>query len=380
MINQIKISNYKSIVESEAKLPSFGAIVGENAVGKTNLIQCIDIVRELVIGEKLSETTNRFSLIPYELVNINSEKKNIEFSVSLCDINENKYILDISIKIQEAANKFPEWVIDKEILTKIIKNKSCEVLYKRTGKILEDSSKKMLQIDTNRLAISIYPNSDAARVKKIFENTHVNKLDTISLRHPLTSLNSKSESLSNLLAKMKYSNRSKFKKFSIIAKKILPHLSYFFRDFDSESVKKKILEEEMVLVLFQEKKFKKAMSVMSLSDGDIKTLFILASAIDAEKGGSLIIEEIENGMQPGRIKDLVERLKQISNIQSLQILFTTHSPVVINCLSPGNVVKVIKNSEKGTIFKPLSEISQLSKVQKALEEGVDLNDILSGLK
>ena len=42
MINQIRIENFRSIKSATVFLPSFGAIVGKNASGKTNLLNALE--------------------------------------------------------------------------------------------------------------------------------------------------------------------------------------------------------------------------------------------------------------------------------------------------------------------------------------------------
>ena len=54
MIESIDIKNFKSIKKSRAKLPFFGAIVGNNAAGKTNLIQAIAFIKESVFGKDIN--------------------------------------------------------------------------------------------------------------------------------------------------------------------------------------------------------------------------------------------------------------------------------------------------------------------------------------
>lgn len=64
----------------------------------------------------------------------------------------------------------------------------------------------------------------------------------------------------------------------------------------------------------------------------------MVNAIDeAEQNALILIEEIENGLHPVAAQKLVEYLITIADTKAVQVVFTTHSEHVINCL-PSNAV------------------------------------------
>ena len=69
MIESISIKNFKSIKLAEVNLPSFGAIVGNNAVGKTNLLQALSFIKDFALGVDLLVAQRKISLVPEELFN-----------------------------------------------------------------------------------------------------------------------------------------------------------------------------------------------------------------------------------------------------------------------------------------------------------------------
>ena len=60
--------------------------------------------------------------------------------------------------------------------------------------------------------------------------------------------------------------------------------------------------------------------MQSISAGDIRTLYLIASALNMPDHSTIIIEEIENGIHQ-KINDLIDHLDTISNIKSMQIIF-----------------------------------------------------------
>ncbi|MFD7286810.1 AAA family ATPase [Streptomyces sp. NPDC059863] len=81
-----------------------------------------------------------------------------------------------------------------------------------------------------------------------------------------------------------------------------------------------------------------------LSDGTMRVLALLAAWYDDRRAGLLAVEEIENGLHPTRIAELVRRLRRdVDDFPDLvdrtprthgfrQLIATTHSPVLLSAL------------------------------------------------
>ncbi|MEU4511487.1 AAA family ATPase [Nonomuraea wenchangensis] len=76
-----------------------------------------------------------------------------------------------------------------------------------------------------------------------------------------------------------------------------------------------------------------------LSDGTLRILGLLAALHDPDHAGVLLIEEIENGLHPSRLAELLRRLQRLvtdlGDREALrrplrQVILTTHSPVVVS--------------------------------------------------
>ena len=64
----------------------------------------------------------------------------------------------------------------------------------------------------------------------------------------------------------------------------------------------------------------------------------------------LIIEEIDNGLHPSRAKELVKVLKDISHERNVDVLCTTHNPVLISELGNEMIpfISYVARDEKGS--------------------------------
>jgi len=381
MINSIGIKNFKSIKDIEVKLPSFCAVIGCNAAGKTNLIQAINFIKRLVTGTDMYIAQRKICLLPQELFNFNELSKEIFFRITIETKNDRKYELVVKINLVNDRD-LPQLAIRYEKLEKIIHNggkKEKVKIYEREGEVLKNQEGKdiPLAVDSDVLAISVYKNSEAIEVKRFFSNVFITEQEMIDSRKSIASMNE--DSLAGLLVHLKHRDLDRYEQFKKIVSKILPDFNQFV-EFDVEKkpgVKEDTSEERSLLVLLEEKNLKGKLSMKSVSGGDLRTLYLIARAIDMKEGSSLFIEEIENGIHPKRLNDLLEHLDTISKRRDLQIIFTTHSPNVINNFKPSSILFVRKDKDKGTELKIIEEFSEIEPIKKFLNKGGKLLDYIT---
>jgi predicted ATPase len=120
-----------------------------------------------------------------------------------------------------------------------------------------------------------------------------------------------------------------------------------------------------------------------LSDGTLRVLALLTAWYDEARAGLLAVEEIENGLHPTRIADLVRRLRrdvdEFSNLVSRaqrargfrQLLATTHSPVLLSALR--------HDSTAGLVFlEQVSRANPLNQTVSTVTKARPLRDALPG--
>jgi AAA15 family ATPase/GTPase len=50
MIKKLKVKNYKSLKDVELELDKFNVLIGPNASGKSNLLDCVTFISEIAQG------------------------------------------------------------------------------------------------------------------------------------------------------------------------------------------------------------------------------------------------------------------------------------------------------------------------------------------
>ena len=93
-----------------------------------------------------------------------------------------------------------------------------------------------------------------------------------------------------------------------------------------------------------------SMTTYALSDGTLRALAIAAALYGAPEGSLVVMEEVDNGIHPSRIKHLVDRMYEIAAERKIQVLVTTHDPAMMDAIPPqekGNVLCCYRNKEDG---------------------------------
>ena len=124
-------------------------------------------------------------------------------------------------------------------------------------------------------------------------------------------------------------------------------------------------ESEDRFYFFQrEEGLEHAVHQMGISSGTLRVLALM-TALHGEPGTNLIgIEEPENYIHPGALAALIECLR--SSQGQVQIILTTHSPLLLDLLDDPNVVRVVqRNAGEGTA---VSHQTNPSGVRRALDE------------
>ena len=70
-----------------------------------------------------------------------------------------------------------------------------------------------------------------------------------------------------------------------------------------------------------------------LSDGTLRCLAIVTALLNEEEGGMIVIEEVDNGIHPGRAKMLINQISDIVSKRKIDVLFTTHNAILLNALT-----------------------------------------------
>ncbi|MBI4502233.1 MAG: AAA family ATPase [Gemmatimonadetes bacterium] len=142
---------------------------------------------------------------------------------------------------------------------------------------------------------------------------------------PRPELDSSGQNLPAVVDLLKKDNPDQWKLVMEAMRAILPDLEQIAVDYTSSRT---------LGLFFEERGVGRPWSVAEVSDGTIQTLALLIAIFDP-RYSALVIEEPENSVHPWIIRHVLNACKQAS--KKKQILITTHSPIVMNAVSPEQV-------------------------------------------
>jgi predicted ATPase len=95
-----------------------------------------------------------------------------------------------------------------------------------------------------------------------------------------------------------------------------------------------------------------------LSDGIMRILAIISLSLLGEKAKMIMIEEIEDGINPYLIEKIIETLSSIAHQEAKQFILTTHNPLILDWMLVEGIYLLYREKESGQVrAKRFSESS-----------------------
>jgi AAA15 family ATPase/GTPase len=336
-IKQLHIRNFKSLVDFKLEnLPTFAAIVGPNASGKSNIFEAL-------------EFTNYVCRFPFEAPSFFGGLKNI-YSYQ-APINSNlrfHYQFDDNIQIyfellaaaQRKIDDFEdvEAIIFQTFLTLTDSKKELtlpEIRDKnKREKFLKELKNKRLPYN-NEFEIFI-DNFSRLFIGKNF----LNRSSQLQSRLHIDASN-----LSQTLGQILDDSAKK--------DEFVEWLRILIPEFSNIEIRKSNLDGSTEFFLY-EKTSDRPFPKHLISDGTYNILALMAVVFQSDSPQFLCIEEPENGLHPQAIELLVDFFREKSEEKGHHILLNTHSPTLVRCLEPQEIILVNKING-ATIAKQLTE-------------------------
>ncbi len=93
-----------------------------------------------------------------------------------------------------------------------------------------------------------------------------------------------------------------------------------------------------VIFAVKEEPFQQKVTAPSLSDGTLRFAALALATVGSTGRQTLVVEELENGINPARLALLVRMVEQAASLDSnVQVIASTHSPAVLEYASDGTI-------------------------------------------
>lgn len=367
MIEQIAIKNFKSFRDVSLKLGPLNIFIGPNASGKSNFFDALRVLqgigygftlREILDGKPKSATSeiwdgirggseetpfaseNRRDPTLFQVAGTLSEEDgyHFEFMISFLArdgfLRKERLSMSGDVVYEQEISEWPTLQQDRPSLTAVAHGPEARhhmgraILAQEVSHVLRD----MQRIDPLPALLRQY--SKAYEVRRMGEQ---------------------GENFAALLRVICGDPQTKGAYLDWL-RELRP------REVDDVGVLKGALGEPMLMM----KEGDREWPAPVLSDGTLRFAAIAAAFFQPDMPGIITIEEIESGINPSRLRLLVELLRSRAAEGKTQVFVTTHSPVVLAWLKPEEYTTTFyckRDEETGeSKIVPLNEIPRFNEI------------------
>jgi predicted ATPase len=347
LIEKIKLRNILSFGDKgeEITLEPLNIIIGQNASGKSNLIDVLKLLNSLIdksgigyfigrnggISEWLWKGKKKSENAEIKVIVTNGMQFNNEYFLSFSEVGQRTYINEEKIK---TSNETDYAIVDNRADFEI-KNTSFE------HSALMDSN--LVFNPTSRYYV--LPIADAFLNITTFTDLPTNRKSELRKPQlpdaPNDFLEDGGSNLALVLNDLEHRGDAK--------DKIVENLRKFNPRIKDYSIR---ILGGTVQLFIREEGLEKPISAMRLSDGTLRYLCLLAILCHPEPPPLICIEEPETGLHPDILPTIAELMIEAS--KRTQLIVTTHSDILVSAFSEiPEAVLVCEKDEDGTHFTRL---------------------------
>ncbi|MDT7864536.1 MAG: AAA family ATPase [Thermoproteota archaeon] len=353
MIERIVIENFKSFGDKvEIKLNKFNVLVGPNNSGKSNFLDALRFLSE-IMNENIDKALNRRG--SYKSVVFNGEEnREIGFLINARIENSN---IEYYLKIVFPANIKEEYLISdgKELI------------------IFKNGKAQLWNIITNSFDTIYYPSSTSQpypvitshlrhlrkteyplqwKFREILEKIEVYNFDPGKLRQKVkigkvTKLNSDGSNLSAAIHFLRNKDREAYEELESLLKSAVPEIKYL------ETPPTEQGEANLEIV---EENLNKRIDLSEMSDGILWLLAHIYVFLSPEPPSLVCFEEPSSFVHPRILQILVNIFKSVD----AQVIVTTHNPFFVNLVEPEDLI-IFEKVEGKTRCKRIENPEEMKK-------------------
>jgi predicted ATPase len=349
MLSRFEVQHYKSLYDVKVDLEPLTVFIGPNGSGKSNICEALAVLSQFlkILNAGHSNYSNVISLAIREVSN--NAVPNSKFWHGVADY------LSWSITSREfLINSDSE---TKPELSLTLKDGQQNLLVSTTSESKEYKTPAEARAFLAKSNYLSTPVASSLSNVKIYDFVPTNLSNNSS---PSPSMTKLGEGIVYSLVDILHSNRDRFDELEERFKRLVPNI----RRIALPRQNNQVFALELV-----DKFSDHHIPASDISDGTLRILAFLTAIYQDETPSILCFEEIENGVHPWLLHKMMELLKIVSTEgvtgKPVQVIITTHSPVLLNYVEPHQVRAVELDAEGKTQIHALP--TETARFQKAME-------------
>lgn len=396
ILKELRLTNWKSFANATLYIDPLTFIIGTNASGKSNILDALDFLNRSACGTPIVEAAKTIrggvdwifkqGTYDFELsILMSVDEADITYTISCRKIDQSIEIYKESLIHKKSHQK------DKTLFTT---NSKAEIsgspIIATTFYTEKRGPGKNIDINRRLTVLSQIDSISTCKLVRDISNIICKKLRSFFILNPIPNnmrgfsilsekLNQDASNIAGVLAGMDFERQQKIQK----------DLTQYVRTLPEKDINaiwaEKVGRFESDAMLYCEEQWvngkKQEMDARGMSDGTLRFAAIALALLTGNRGSLLVIEEIDNGLHPSRAKELVQMLLNLGEKMSIDIICTTHNPVLIDALGPTMlpfISYVTRNENDGNSeIRLLEDKDNITKLMAKYSAGeLMVNDVL----
>jgi predicted ATPase len=391
MLKKLTIRNFKAIQDMTIEFTPLTVLIGGNSSGKSTVLQAIDILRSVAsrdISEYLREKGWTFEELKSQCNG--GKNQSIQF-VSVWTLMVKKSQEDVEWAL--SIDFKDKWIIKERIVK--LSDKSVVLSYHNTTEENIPASLGQLNIQSSALKYVAGTSINTNEIDPLFsfltDSMNFDLLSPDRMRSgkkipKSNNIGAGGETLAACIDLMSNPDRQKLDK--LVSDSI--GLNIEIKTIDLGNKVELVVNEQTAKNLLE-------INSRHISDGLLRIIAYAAISLETEnlylstsegallitekgdriitsqkvevRNGMILLDEIEDGINPYFTERVIKLLRSIVNNLGRQVIITTHSPIIVDDIAPGEIVFLWKDENGGTHDKRLFDINELQEMLEFLNPG-----------
>jgi predicted ATPase len=360
MLEKVKLHNFKSHQDTEINFDNSGlhALVGQNSSGKTSVLQALHYLSQLTNSSFANIFQNERA--PQFLTTIGQNKMSVTVSGFWQNSDQNDWKASYEWRQRLDNSWYPRglWKADKnQEYREVISEHSLMTTEEPIQQSL--SNAVHLKLVATNLAKAAY--SDAITPRVEFDGSGLAPtLDYLRDEAP-----DKFQSLQEMLKRIVPGVRE----VGVKRAKVMVNRQRLI-EVDGKSISYEESQEMTGQEVVLDMNTGKRIPAHAISEGTMLALGLLTVLINPTQPNLVLLDDVEQGLHPKAQRELIAVFKEIiQQNNNLQIIFSTHSPYIVDELTPSQVHVLSNNNSGVTRCKRLDEHPDVEWAKKTLTTG-----------